>query len=104
MFGPARVMLQRFDQSCHFVVGWVDLKQLLRIMERGRDVSRIAAEADQREERIAINWMPSQVLFESNHRLVGTSSRVQSDGINISISRLIRVKFDCPVQFIERLV
>jgi hypothetical protein len=78
--------------------------QLLRIVEHGRDVSGIAAEADQGKERIAINWMPSQVLFESSHRLAGTSSRVQFDDIHISISRLVGVEFDGPVQFLERFV
>jgi hypothetical protein len=65
-------MPQRFDQSCHFAVGWVDLKEPLSVFKRARDISRITAETDDCQERITITRMPCQAILEYSYGIAAT--------------------------------
>jgi hypothetical protein len=50
---------------------------LLRVSERGDDISGIAIEGDQRKQRVAIIRMPRQIRLENRDRIVGAPGRAR---------------------------
>src|SRR5215471_1019316 len=78
--------------------------ELLGVVQRGREISGIAAEAHKGQQGIAIAGMVGQARLESRHGSVDIPGRMQSNGINIRISCSIGVEFGGTAQFLERLL
>ena len=67
-------------------------------------ITRVPAEADERQQGIAIVRMARQAIFENSHRLAATPGRMQRDGIDIGVSGLLRCQFGGASQFAKCLV
>ena len=58
------------DERCETGVIRCNACQLLRVMQCGGEISGIAAEADERQQRVAVAGMPGQALLENRHGIV----------------------------------
>ena len=68
------------------------------------DISGIAAEADERQQGIAIVGMARQDVLQNGHGLVAPSGRMQRDGIDIGVSRPVGLELGGAAKLAERLI
>src|SRR5262249_6041454 len=78
--------------------------ELLGVVQRGGEISGIAAEAHKRQQGIAIAGMAGQARLESRHGTVDIPSRMRPHGLNIRISCSLGIEFGGTAQFLERLL
>ena len=99
MGGVVDLSLEILDQPDQIVIFWNDQSQLLRVFERGVDMSCPAMETDERHQSIAIARMSGEILLEDCCCIFSLTGGMQCHRIDKWVSRAFRLDVGCPSQF-----
>src|SRR5262245_16655076 len=95
---------QGLDQSLELGVIRLDLGELLGIAESSGVIPRVAVEADERRERVAIPRMLREIVLESLDRIGAAAARVERHGMDVSIARTVWLELGGASELCKRFV
>ena len=76
-------------------------QELLGVWQLSGSIAGLAAEVDQRDERVAVLGMPNLALPENSHGLRSVARGVQGNGVHIGVAGVGRIELGGATEFVD---
>jgi hypothetical protein len=97
-----RLFFEFRDQSAQLRGTGVKSKQLARVPQGCAKIAGVASDRDQRHQHVPVGRMLPMRFVQDGHCLSGFAGRVQGDGVDIGVARIVRRELTGSAQQADR--